>query len=291
MTLIKLLDASLRDGGHRTNFHFKDEDLKQILPPLDASGVDYIEIGYRGGSLQPIDNVGVAGVCPKEYLELCQSLVKQAKMAVMVIPGKVNADDLAELKDYNTQLLRICVAKNNVEGGIDLLEKAKSMGFETAINLIHITNYTIEELDKSVMMVSRHKPDMIYFADSNGSIFPNKITDLYSRYTHQYDIPFGFHAHDNLGLAQANAIAAIEAGARFIDASLAGMGKGTGNLKTEFFIAYLQANQVDKYNLKHVLTAANYVREALKIGHEPVSMDEFMRGIFDRSVVDCKLYK
>jgi 4-hydroxy 2-oxovalerate aldolase len=291
MSPIKLLDASLRDGGHRTNFHFKNDDLMQILPPLDASGVEYIEIGYRGGAMQPIDNIGIAGFCPKEYLELCKSLVKQAKIAVMVIPGKVNTSDLAELKDYNTQLLRICVAKNNIDGGLELLEEAKSMGFETAINLIHITNYSEEELDKAVILVSSHKPDMIYFADSNGSIFPNKITAMYSRYTNQYDIPFGFHAHDNLGLAQANAIAAIESGAQLIDASLAGMGKGTGNLKTEFFVAYLQANQVDKYNLNHVLTAANYVREALKIGHEPVSMDEFMRGIFDRSVVDCKLYK
>lgn len=291
MSTIKILDASLRDGGHRTNFHFEDKDLMQILTPLDESGIDYIEVGYRGGSLQPIDNIGKAGVCPQDYLELCQSLVKKAKIAVMVIPGKVLTEDLTELKQYNTQLLRICVAKNGIDKALELLKKAKDMEFETAINLIHITNYTEEELDEALKLISRGKPDMIYFADSNGSIFPNKVSSMYSKYTNQYTIPFGFHAHDNLGLAQANAIAAIESGAQLIDASLAGMGKGTGNLKTEFFIAYLQASNVDKYKLNHVLTAANYVREVLKIGHEPVSMDEFIRGIFDRSVVDCRLYK
>ena len=131
---------------------------------------------------------------------------------------------------------------------------------------------------------------MIYFADSNGSLFPQKIKTIYERFTSSYSIPFGFHAHDNLGLAQANTIAAMSSGAHFIDASLAGMGKGTGNLKTEFFMAYLRARNIQKYNLDEVLTAANYVRDTLKIGQEAIEMDEFVRGISDFSTADLKLF-
>jgi 4-hydroxy 2-oxovalerate aldolase len=82
----------------------------------------------------------------------------------------------------------------------------------------------------------------------------------------------------------------MNSGAQFIDASLAGMGKGTGNLKTEFLIAYLHAINIKKYDLQAVLTAANYVREALKIGHEAIEMDEFVRGISDLSTADLKLF-
>ena len=64
------------------------------------------------------------------------------------------------------------------------------------------------------------------------------------------------------------------------------MGKGIGNLKTEFFTAYLHANQIKKYHLEAILSAANYARHALHIGREPVEMDEFIRGISDLSTAE-----
>lgn len=288
---ISILDASLRDGGHRTNFYFKDDDLKKILVPLDNSGIEYIEIGYRNGSLHPIENIGKAGICPKDYLLYCQSLIKKAKIAVMVHPNNVTEQDLLELKNCGVKLIRICIAKNDMANAIPIIKLAKNLNLETSINVIHISYYTDNELDTLIEEISKHEPDMIYFADSNGSLFPDKIITLYQKYTSKYKISFGFHAHDNLGLAQANALAAVHSGVHFIDSSLAGMGKGTGNLKTEFFIAYLHANNIKKYNLEDVLTAANYVRDALKIGHELIEMNEFIRGISDLSTADLKAYK
>lgn len=291
MGSISILDASLRDGGHRTNFHFKDDDLKKILVPLDNSGIEYIEIGYRNGSLHPIENIGKAGICPKDYLLYCQSLIKKAKIAVMVHPNNVTEQDLLELKNCGVKLIRICIAKNDMANAIPIIKLAKNLNLETSINVIHISYYTDNELDTLVEEICKHEPDMIYFADSNGSLFPDKIVTLYQKYTSKYKISFGFHAHDNLGLAQANALAAVHSGVHFIDSSLAGMGKGTGNLKTEFFIAYLHANNIKKYNLEDVLTAANYVRDTLKIGHELIEMNEFIRGISDLSTADLKAYK
>lgn len=133
--------------------------------------------------------------------------------------------------------------------------------------------------------MNQYNPDAIYFADSNGSLLPARIKTLYDKYVSHYSTPFGFHAHDNLGLAQANALTAMSSGVRFIDASLAGMGRGTGNLKTEFFVAYLHSIHLKKYNLEHILQAANYVRHSLKIGQEPIEMDEFISGISDLSTV------
>ena len=291
MKPIKVLDASLRDGGHRNNFHFSDEDLQGILVPLDNSGVDYIEIGYRNGSIIPIDNIGRAGLCDKAYLLNCHSLIKNSKIAVMAHPQNVNQEELAELKACGVTLLRVCVLKGELETAFPVMELAKKENLEVSFNFIHLSYYSDDELAAAVKLVAQHQPDMIYFADSNGSLFPEKIKDIYQKFTNNYSIPFGFHAHDNLGLAQANSLAALSAGADYIDGSLAGMGKGIGNLKTEFFLAYLQAMDVTKYKLDQVLAASNYVRGALKIGSEPVEMDEFIRGISDLSTADLKLFK
>ncbi|MGC1182148.1 4-hydroxy-2-oxovalerate aldolase [Legionella sp.] len=288
---IQLLDTSLRDGGHRTNFHFQDNELEEILPSLDHSGIDYIEIGYRNGSLQPIEHLGRAGFCDKKYLLFCSSLIKNAKIAVMVHPQNVNQDDLIELKNCGVDLLRICIAKDDFSSSIPIIQMAKKTGLHVSVNFIHISYYTNAELDKSIKEASKYHPDIIYFADSNGSLLPRRIKELYNRCINHYPISFGFHAHDNIGLAQANALTAMETGVKFIDASLAGMGKGTGNLKTEFFTAYLQAANIKKYNLHDILNAANYVRDVLKIGHEVLEMDEFIRGITDLSTADLITYK
>jgi 4-hydroxy 2-oxovalerate aldolase len=291
MDTINVLDVSLRDGGHRTNFHFKNKDLKEILQLLDHSGIEYIEIGYRNGSICPIENLGRAGLCEKDYLLLCQSLIHNAKIAVMAHPENVNKADLKELKDCGVDLLRICIAKGEVESAYPTMALAKELDLETSANFIHMSYYKEKELDESIEAISKHQPAMIYFADSNGSMLPSRIQAIYKKYTQQYSIPFGFHAHDNLGLAQANALAALNNGAQYIDVSLAGMGKGIGNLKTEFFTAYLHAIDIKKYKLPEILSAANYVRNALGIGHEDIEMDEFIRGISDFSTADLKTHK
>ncbi len=291
MDKISVLDVSLRDGGHRTNFHFKDNELEAILRLLDQSGLEYIEIGYRNGSLHPIENLGRAGLCEKDYLLFCRSLIKKAKIAIMAHPENVKRADLKELKACGVSLLRICIAKGQVEPAYPVLAWAKELDLETSANLIHMSYYQEDELDKAVEAIAHHHPDMIYFADSNGSMLPSRIQTIYKKYTRQYPMPFGFHAHDNLGLAQANALAALSNGVQYIDVSLAGMGKGIGNLKTEFFTAYLHAVDIKKYKLPEILAAANYVRSALGIGQEDIEMDEFIRGISDFSTADLKIHK
>ncbi len=274
-----LLDTSLRDGGHRTNFNFTDTELKEILQPLDTSGIEYLEIGYRNGSLAPID-IGRAGWCAKEYLIFCRSLVKQAKIAVMIYPNNVTQNDLNELKECGIDLLRICIPKGELESALPKIKMARIANMNVAINLTHTSCYKEYELDEVMKQIHDSSPDIIYFADSNGSFLPPQVKSLYDRYMSIYPkTSFGFHAHDNLGLAQANALAALSAGVRFIDVTLAGMGRGIGNLKTEFFVASLHSIQLKKYNLENILKAANFVRHSLKIGHEPIEISEFLRGI------------
>ncbi|MCP0914605.1 MULTISPECIES: beta/alpha barrel domain-containing protein [Legionella] len=285
---IQALDVTLRDGGNRTNFHFSDEDIQHILSGLDNSGIEYIEIGYRNGSIHPIPDLGRAGLCAKNYLAYCTSLIHHSRIAVMAHPQNLTQADLEELKSFGISMIRICIAKGGVQAAYSIMQDCRKLGFITSANFIHISQYHEPELDEAVEQISQISPDIVYFADSNGSLLPAKVKKMYEKYVNAYSMAFGFHAHDNLGLAQANAIAAAGAGVSYIDFSLAGMGKGIGNLRTEYFTAYLHALNIKKYRLESILPAANYVRKMFHTEQENIPMDEFERGILDLSTAEIK---
>lgn len=289
--LIQVIDVTLRDGGNLTNFHFLMDHLDRILTLLDSSGIEYIEIGYRNGAIRPDASCGEAGLCAQKYLEFCQARIQHANIAVMAHASNIGEADVIELKKYGVSLLRVCVQHGRLAEAFPVICMAKQHGLQVSINVIHASYYTIEALDALVATLLPYQPDMIYFADSNGSLLPRQITEIYQRMLAQYAITFGFHAHDNLGLAQANTLAAIDAGVCYVDSSLAGMGKGLGNLRSEFFIAYLQALKIKKYHLPTVVEAANFVCQQYQRVNSVLDYDEFLRGILDLSTADLKRFK
>lgn len=289
MPPLKVLDVTLRDGGHLNDFHFTEAALHAILSPLNEAGIDYIEVGYRNGSIVPIPNIGIAGMSPDAYLTQCKALLTRTHMAVMAHCENIDKNDIIALKKNGVDLLRLCIPKGDAPLAIPLIQYAQDAGLLVSLNFIHMSQYTPELLYETVDKVMPFKPDMIYFADSNGCMHPNRTHDIYTYCTQHYTIPFGFHGHDNLGLAQANTLAAMQAGAHYIDGSLAGAGKGIGNLKLEFIIAYLHSLHNHQYNLNPLIEASNYIRNLLpQCGH--VSEDEFTRGIRDLSTKQLKEY-
>lgn len=285
---ISLMDVTLRDGGYRNNFDFNSEHLRTILLHLNNANVEYIEIGYRNGSIRPIPSIGDAGMCQKPYLELCRSIVQNAGIAVMVHPKNVTSADLKELKECGTDLVRICVVPNGYEKAAPVIIQCLQLGMKVSVNLTRLSRYSEQQLDENINLLLQHPIDMIYLADSNGSMMSSQVQKIYEKYTSLYDVDFGFHAHDNLGLAQANSIAAMNAGAKLIDVSLSGMGKGIGNLKAEFFIAYLHALDIKKYHLNEIRMGANYIQNTVEQRANSIELNDFMMGISDLSIDDIK---
>jgi 3-deoxy-manno-octulosonate cytidylyltransferase (CMP-KDO synthetase) len=101
--------------------------------------------------------------------------------------------------------------------------------------------------------------DIISLADSNGSLFPDDITDIIIPFQ-GYSYEVIFHPHNNMQLAFANAIEAFNCGIDIIDCSFNGIGRGAGNLPTELIMSYLNKYTECKFNLKPVLKAIdNYI--------------------------------
>lgn len=288
----KIIDVTFRDGGYKTNFHFDEGEIKKIITVLDESGIEFIEVGYKKGSIRPMPNIGKAGLCDKEYLTLCRNLMRKSKLVVMLHPKNVNQQDIQDLAYSGVDLLRICIAKDRYhQESFEFIHYAKKQGLQVSANITRLSQYGEKELSELIDKLSQYEVDMIYFADSNGSMFPSKVKSIYDKYVNQYSIPFGFHAHDNLGLAQANAIAAVKGGAKYIDASLAGIGKGIGNLKAELFVAYLHGTKMDKYDITKLLKGSNFVRRNISNKHSDISLQEIIMGVENLSLDDIEKLK
>jgi 4-hydroxy 2-oxovalerate aldolase len=285
MKKINLLDVTLRDGGYVNGFQFSPQFIDTILPILDASGIEYVEVGYRNGSLHSIPSIGEAGLCQKNYVKKVRSMVKKAKISVMLHANKVNNDDILELKECGVDLVRICISKANYLASNGIIESCLDQNLEVSLNLVRASECSHEDFENVLTQLKKYPLHAFYLADSNGSLLPSVIREFYEKYSETYPFAFGFHAHDNLGLAQVNAIQALESGASFIDVSLGGLGKGIGNLKAEYFVAYLSALGLEKYDFKKVLEGANYVGSTFP--EHPILREEyFQMGILNKNYSD-----
>ena len=107
------------------------------------------------------------------------------------------------------------------------------------------------------------QPEVLFFADSNGAMFPSQVEKLIRFAREQVDIPLGFHAHDNLGFAVANAMAAVTGGARWIDSTVGGLGKGGGNASTEAILTLVAGLTGRTIQLSRLLDAVSIYPEGL----------------------------
>lgn len=288
MTDIKLLDVTLRDGGYKTNFHFSPEIIKCILMRLDQSGVDYIEVGYRNGPFKLIPNMGQVGMCPRDYLEYCSKWIRNAKLTVIFHPKNIQQYDLEEMKGCGVKSVRVCFPIQNPVLGFKSIEMAKQNSLEVFVNITRVSQYTREQIGEWVLELAKYDIKAIYLADSNGGLTPQKIENLFSYLKDKCSIPFGFHAHDNLFLAQANAVAAIKWGVQFVDASLFGFGKGAGNLRMEALVSFLHSEGVSRYDLCALLDAASYMESKFYNVRSFLSWKDVVLGLFNLSQDDAE---
>lgn len=279
MTTIQLIDVTLRDGGYQTSFNFPRTLVQTLLQQLDQAGLDYVEVGYRNGPLKRNDSMGSVAWCDASYLHFCRQHLQRSRMTVMVHPRHVQATDIALLRQAGVDAVRVCFPLGEPHVGFAVIDQALAEGLEVFVNFTHVSHHSQEHLRSFIQSVSTFAVRGIYLADSNGSLSPREVQQLFTDLAG--DVPMGFHAHDNLYLAQANAVAAIDAGARFIDASLSGFGKGAGNLKLEGIVAFLHTQGNESYDMPSLLRAAQHVQQHFKTHLNPFKY--LLMGMFDLS--------
>ena len=253
---IRVLDATLRDGGLCNSFYFTDEFVKALIDANIKAGVDYMELGYKASTdLFDESKFGKWKFCKEEDINaIVDENITDIKFAVMADVGRCDFKrDIVPKKDSRIDMIRVATYIHQIPGAVEMIEYCKELGYEVTCNIMAISKAQEADVAQALEMVCKAGPDAIYIVDSYGSLIPeqiSRITEFYQSITEKYGISLGIHAHNNQQLAFANSIEAIKDGVSFVDATMNGMGRGAGNCSMELLLGFLKN---PKYSIIPVL--------------------------------------
>jgi len=253
---IKVVDATLRDGGLVNDFRFTDSFVKDLYNANLRSGVDYMEFGYRADKeMFNVDDFGPCKFCDDEYL---YSIVGEnntdLKIAIMADVGRCRyKTDIHDRSESPVDLIRVATYLHQIPTAVDMIEDAKKKGYEVSCNIMAISTARESDIKAALDILGKSPVDVFYIVDSFGSLYPEQIArmaDLYGEFAAKYGKKLGIHAHDNQHLAFANTIEAVGDGVDWLDATYSAMGRGAGNCAMELLLGFLKN---PKYNVYPVL--------------------------------------
>ncbi len=249
---VRVVDATLRDGGLVNSFNFSEEFVRDLYLANIKSGVDYMEFGYRADKeMFDVNKFGPCKFCDDEYI---RSIVGEnhtdLKIAIMADVGRCNyKTDIHDRTDSPVDLIRVATYIHQIPTAVDMIEDAKNKGYEVSCNIMAISNAKESEIKVALDILGQSPVDVIYIVDSFGSIYPEqlaRIADMYLEAAAKYNKKIGIHAHNNMQLAFANTIEAVGDGVDWLDATYSSMGRGAGNCAMELLLGFLKN---PKYNV------------------------------------------
>ncbi|GIK37827.1 MAG: 4-hydroxy-2-oxovalerate aldolase [Chloroflexota bacterium] len=260
MTPVRLTDTTLRDGSHAMRHQFTQAQVQAIVKTLDESGVSVIEVthgdGLAGSSLQ----YGFSRVSELDLIEEARRTAKQAKIAALLLPGIGTRQELKQAVERGVQVVRIATQCTEADISQQHFGLAKEMGLETVGFLMMAHMRPAEFLAEQARLMESYGADCVYIVDSAGAMLPADAATRVKALKEALSVRVGFHAHNNLGLAIGNTLAAVEAGADQIDGTLRGLGAGAGNAATELLAATLDKLGLNpSLNVFGLMDAAEFV--------------------------------
>src|SRR5215469_5981682 len=239
-TIPDILEVTLRDGSYLIDFQFTAEDTATIASALEGVGFRWIEVGHGLGMNASQSGKGLAAATDEEYLEAAAQALKYAKWGMFFIPGIGREEDLRLAARHGMSFVRIGTNITEADQAEPYIALAKELGFIVSYNAMKSYAVSPEEFGKTVEKVHRWGADISCLVDSAGSMDPDSVAAYLQAAKIESPSPLGYHGHDNLSLAMANTLRAIEEGAVLVDSSLQGMGRSAGNAVTEVLVAILQ---------------------------------------------------
>lgn len=265
---MKILDCTMRDGGYYTDWNFSDDFVRGLVSSL-VGHVDAVELGYKSTA-----NGGPWRVCNDGFVEKVISSIpghESLEYAFMIdakefltedgLGLKVNLNRLWQcIKNANKSpfsICRIAVAPGEEELRIvpKLVDTIRLLGYEVIINIMQ-SHKMLEDTvlaERVSTCISESKVETAYIADSFGSILPNQVPFLMDVLRGSCQT-VGVHFHDNMGLAFANCLSALDhMPDAIVDTTVTGMGRGVGNAKTEQLLTFLnQEHGLHSFIAKHM---------------------------------------
>ncbi|WP_018871123.1 aldolase catalytic domain-containing protein [Thioalkalivibrio sp. ALgr3] len=256
-----LLDCTFRDGGYYTDWDFPAGLIQDYLRAMAAAGVDIVELGMRS-----LKNEGFKGACaftPDDFLRSLEipdtlALGVMVNAAELLQDGQVSTAALEALFPEPAQtspvdLVRIACHVHELVPALPAATWLNERGYRVGFNLMQVADRSEQEIAGLAAEATQWPVEVLYFADSLGSLDPERTAAIVRTLRENWFGAIGMHAHDNMGLAQTNALRAVDEGATWVDATVTGMGRGPGNPRTEHMAIEIAERRGEAPNLAPLL--------------------------------------
>lgn len=274
-----ITEVALRDGSHAINHQYTVDQVVDVVKGLDEANVPYIEIAHGDGLSGSSIQYGFSHTDEMELIEAAVATAKRSKIAVLSLPGIGTRYELKEAASLGAKMARIATHVTEADVSMQHISMAKELGMETVGFLMMSHMAPTKKLVEQAKLMESYGADIIYVVDSAGALIPTEVAEKIRALKDELSVEIGFHAHNNLSLAMANSLTAVEYGATRIDGSIRCLGAGAGNTQTEVLVALLDKMEIntgiDIYKIMDV--AEDIVAPLLKKPQE-ITKDSLVLG-------------
>jgi 4-hydroxy 2-oxovalerate aldolase len=238
---ILISDATLRDGNHAISHQMTEKQIESYCLAADIAGVPIVEVGHGNGLGASSLQVGESLVDDITMLTIARKNLKKSRLGIHVIPGFATIEnDLKPAMKCGVDVFRIashCTEADITESHIRFCK----MEGKTVFGVLMMSHMASKEvLSDEANKMQEYGAEAVILMDSSGNYLPDDVTEKVSFLEENLNISVGFHAHNNLGMAISNSVAAIKSGATIVDGCSRGFGAGAGNAQLEVLVAVLQ---------------------------------------------------
>ncbi len=276
---ITVVEVALRDGSHVVQHQYTTKQIVEITKGLNKTKIPYIEISHGDGIGGSSIQYGFSKEKDIELIRAAKEASDFSKISVLLIPGIGTVHDLREAYDAGADMVRVATHVTEADVSTQHIRYAKKLGMEVAGFLMMAHTTSPDKLLEQAKLMESYGADVVYCTDSAGALLPHEVTERIELLVDKLSCKVGFHAHNNLGVAVANTLAAVNAGALYVDGSARAMGAGAGNTQTEVLVAVLDKlgyeTGIDLYSMMDV--AQNLVAPLLE-KEQIIDSDSLMLG-------------
>lgn len=238
---VRVTDSSLRDGSHAVRHRFSVDDVRRVVGALDRAGVPVIEVTHGDGLGGSSVTYGLSAIDERILIRAAAEAAADAKIAVLMLPGIGTMDDMRAARDAGASVVRIATHCTEADIAVQHFGLARQLGMETVGFLMMAHSQPPNVLAEQARIMADAGAECVYVTDSAGALVLEEAAERVAALAAELgaDAQVGFHGHQNLGIAVANTVAAIRAGATQVDGCTRALGAGAGNTPTEVLVAVL----------------------------------------------------
>src|SRR3989344_3384566 len=282
---ILIIDSTLRDGSHAIRHQFDAKTIRAYAAGAQLAKIPVVMVGHGNGLGASSLQLGLSKLPDLQMLKIARGHLQKSKLGAFLIPGfGTIKNDLAGAVEAGIDVLMVAshcteanICRQHIQYGID-----KNLQVYGVLMMSHMLG--AKELLAQAKLMQNYGASGVILMDSTGALLPADVIRKVRVLVGELKIDVGFHAHNNLGMAIANSVAAVRAGAKIIDACSRGLGAGAGNCQLEVIVAVL-VRMGYKLNLDLFQLMDNSEKIIAKIMINPqeisaVSLTSGMAGVF-----------